>query len=184
MELTKDKKIGAAVILIIITLVIAGTVYIRMTSLGGINKDTVTLFSSNGDAPTYVDIHGNQVQLDEYLGRIMVVNSFASWTPFSATDLANLNELASRYNEEDVVFIAINRKETKEQVQRYVATLPAYDRIRYVIDQEDRFYVSVGGYAMPETLIFDAEGTMVEQIRGSLTVEQVDAIIMRILNPE
>ncbi len=184
MEFSRDKLIGLGIIVGIILVVIIGTIYVQLTSQSNINKETRTIFTSTNDAPTYVDIHGNQVQLDEYLGRIMVVNSFASWSPFSAADLANLNEVASRYNEEDVVFIAINRKETKEQVQRYVATLPAYDRIRYVIDQEDRFYVSVGGYAMPETLIFDTKGTVAEQIRGGLTVDQVDAIIKRIRNPE
>lgn len=155
-------------------------IYIKTTSLSNINEETRKIFSSESDTPTYVDIHGNQVRLDEYLGRVMIVNSFASWSPFAVTDLANLNELASRYNEEDVVFIAINRKETKEQVQRYVVTLPPYDRIRYVIDQEDRFYASVGGYAMPETVIFDQKGSIAEHIRGSVVVEQVTATLDRL----
>ena len=176
MELTRDKKIGLAIILAFVLLAIGLTVYLKI-STGSVSKETRDLFTSTVDSPTYTDIHGNQVQLDEYLGKILVVNSFASWSPFSETDLANLDELAKTFSDEDVVFLAINRKESKEQVQRYIATLPSYDHIRFVIDQEDRFYLSVGGYAMPETLIFATDGTIIEQVRGSVTKDVLAAKI-------
>lgn len=182
MELTRDKRIGIAIIIVFVLLAIGFTVYLKINGTGSINKETRDLFTNTTDTPTYTDIHGNSVQLNEYLGKILVVNSFASWSPFSETDLANLNEIAKSFPAEEVVFLAINRKESKEQVQRYIATLPTYDQIRFVIDQEDRFYLSVGGYAMPETLIFATDGTIIEQVRGSVSRELLATIIQEQLD--
>jgi len=48
-----------------------------------------------------------------------VVATWASWSPFSTADLNTLSELSSEFSDEEVVFMAINRKESKEQAARF-----------------------------------------------------------------
>lgn len=148
-----------------------------------VNESTREVFSDKEDDSTYyTDLAGNKVSLEQYLGRIMVVNSWASWSPFSVTELTSLQKLAEKYNTNEVVFLAINRKESKDQAQRFVNTLPELTSIEVVIDVDDHFYTSVGGYAMPETIIYDKTGNIIEHIHGTFKEEIVGGRIDELLN--
>jgi thiol-disulfide isomerase/thioredoxin len=136
-----------------------------------------SVFTSNETYATYTDLLGNPVALENYLGKTVVAVSWASWSPFSAADLTQLNLLAEETQSEEVVFLAINRKETREQAQRYIATLPELANILVVIDVEDKFYTLTGGYAMPETVVFDNAGKIILHHRGELPLDLVRATL-------
>ena len=126
----------------------------------------------------YITLDGHSVAIREYLGRTLFINSWASWSPLSRDELIALNEIAGEYKDKNVVFIALNRKETKEQAARFLATLPDLPNLVIIIDTEDHFYNSVGGYAMPETVIYDASGELVVHER----VPQTPSMIREQLN--
>ena len=140
-----------------------------------VSESTRSIFAdSEDDSVYYTDIHGNQISLEQYLGKILVVTSWASWSPFSTTELTALSELSIGYNQEDVVFLAINRKETREQAERFINTLPALNSsLILVLDTRDHFYQSIGGYAMPETVIYDVRGNIVEYAHGTMNKDQI-----------
>jgi len=118
---------------------------------------------------SYTDINGNPIDFASFRGKPLVVNSWASWMPFSQTELPLLIEAQDRHSN-TVTIIAINRMETKERARAF---LEAYniplDTILFLIDPTDHFYRSVGGYAMPETIFIDARGVIQNHIRGTLT---------------
>lgn len=121
----------------------------------------------------YTDLQGNPVTLSNYKGHVVVANVWASWSPFSATELSELQTIAQHYTDRGVVVLGINRKEEVPQVSRYTQTLPTVSAITFVIDRTDLFYRSVGGYAMPETIIFDTSGKVAYHIRGVLNPDEV-----------
>lgn len=146
-----------------------------------VNEETLAVFSNvEGEAP-YTDLQGNPISLDAYLGNILVVATWASWSPFSTADINMLRELSGVYSDRDVVFMAINRKETKEQAARFVATLPSLEGLVVALDPRDAFYTAVGGYAMPEIVIYNQVGEIVEHFRGVATKEQVEGKINELL---
>jgi thiol-disulfide isomerase/thioredoxin len=165
--------------LLAVLLVVSGVVtyFVVTQNTARVSDDTRELFTGASDTITYIDLNGNKLALEDFLGQIIVVASWASWSPFSATDLVALETFARDYEGEDVVFIAINRKETKEQAARYIATLPPFTHLKLVIDTEDRFYTSVGGYAMPETVIFDSVGEVVFHDRGVTSIDRITATL-------
>lgn len=145
------------------------------------NQADETLFSDAGESP-YVDKNGNGVSLEGNLGKVIVVNSWASWSPFSVEELQSLNQFASEYKDKNVVVIAVNRKETKEQAERFLATLPPLENLQVVIDTKDFFYGAVGGYAMPETVFYDSRGTIIEHRQGAVSLEDTKRIVDSIIN--
>ncbi len=167
--------IGALFVCIVLVSLYTYTVVKR--SHFGVSEEAKAIFSDAGGI-VYKNITGNTVSLDSYLGKVIVVTSWASWSPFSAADLTALNELAGQSGEE-VVFLAINRKETKDQALRYLATLPEFPNLVIVLDQDDRFYNLVEGYAMPETVVFDTRGEIILHDRGVFSVDNVKAAIER-----
>lgn len=130
------------------------------------------------------DLSGEPITLDQFEGRVLVVNSWASWCPFCRDELPRLAEIARSYADEDVTVLAINREESKEQAERFLNSIDAdLSGITFVLDTEDVFYESIAGFTMPETVFYDRAGEIVVHKRGDLGQSElrqhVDAVLQR-----
>ncbi|MBY0310019.1 TlpA family protein disulfide reductase [Patescibacteria group bacterium] len=130
------------------------------------------LFSAEAKA-AYKDMEGREISLETYEDDVVVVTSWASWCPQCAGELTLLNEAVIERNDERLTVLAINRNEPKDQAQRFIATLPSLARINFVLDNQDFFFGSVDGYAMPETIFYNQAGEIVLHKRGNLTPDEV-----------
>lgn len=180
----KQNKIVIAVLLVVVILVSTVTFFIRYQNATAIPEETQRLFAGEDGGQTYTDINGNQVSLEQYLGKILIVTTWASWSPFTTPDLTVLNEVVSNYDSNEVVALGLNRMETRVQAERYMATMPELPHITLVIDTDDFFYKSVGGYAVPETLVFNSKGEIAEHIRGVIVKDQMTALVDSLLEQD
>jgi thiol-disulfide isomerase/thioredoxin len=136
-----------------------------------INSETRSVFAvEEGEAP-YSDLYGKPVALEKYIGEPLVVVTWASWSPFSEADIKTLSALSKEY--EYATFMAMNRKEPKEQAQRYVNTLSDIDGVLIVLDPRDEFYTAIDGYAMPEVVVYNKRGDIILHERGVTNVESI-----------
>jgi thiol-disulfide isomerase/thioredoxin len=110
-----------------------------------------------------------------------VVNSWASWSPFSVQELKDLETIASENKDNNIVFIAINRKEPKENAKLFLQSIQAFSHIQFVIDVGDTYYTSVGGFSMPETVIYDTKGAIVEHKRGNMSIDEIRTLVTTVL---
>jgi thiol-disulfide isomerase/thioredoxin len=171
-------------IILVVVLLAALTVYIRTTSRDrALNEANKTLFSDD-KAALFLDAQSNPITLDTYADKILVVNVWASWSPYTALEFPILNELAEQYNDKGVSFLAMNRKENQPQIERYLASIPTYERIEQIIDVNDFFYAGIDGYAMPETIIYDSKGKIIQHIRGVVVKSELETILNQILEAE
>ena len=129
----------------------------------------------------FSDFDGNKADLDQYLGEVLVVTSWASWSPFSGAELQLLSQTAESYADQGVVVLAINRGEPQSTAERYLRTIGVEGRVRLIVDPDDRYYKAIGGYTMPETLFYDRKGNIVSHKRGTLTQDSVQESIERAL---
>lgn len=166
--------------IVLIGSVITGVVVYK--SKTAVVETTREIFATSADTITYTDIEGRELALEDYLGKVLVVVSWASWSPFSAADLESLDTLAAEIASPEVVFIAMNRKETKEQAARYLSPLRDYPNLILVIDTEDKFYTAVGGYAMPESLVFNQKGEVILHDRGVTNIAALRSAISTALS--
>lgn len=141
------------------------------------NKPAMKAFTINQGEASYTDLAGNPISLTDFVGKIIVVNVWASWSPFSANDLQNLVDIAKEVNEEEIEILAINRAEPATTAERYLSTIGVLDNVTLVLDPGDKYYKSIGGYAMPETVIYDKEGNVFSHRRGVIKKEEVEADI-------
>lgn len=165
-QLTTKQKGLLLLLALAILGALAATVLVVYRNSHAVDESTRNIFTSTPGQATYTDVNGAERSLEDYLGQVLVVTSWASWSPFTQNDFTSLNLIADDYAGRDVVFMAINRKETKDQAARYLSTISEYKNLLIVIDTEDRFYSSVAGYAMPETLVFDKTGAITLHLRG------------------
>jgi len=166
--------------IIIALLIIAGMVTFSVLRQQGTelrNDAQSDLLGSEDEQAVYTDLLGNPVSLENYAGKVLIINSWASWSPFSQTELTSLQTLASEFRDAPAVFLGINRQEPREQATRFVETLPNISLVTIVIDTTDHFYKAIEGYAMPETIIYNADGTTSRHIRGTFNESELRSII-------
>ena len=132
----------------------------------------------------YRDLSGAPVSLDSFSGKVRVVNSWASWSPLSKTELQELDKLAAAYADRGVVVIAINRNEDPVRAQRFIDTVGPFTHITFVMDGDDTFYDRMDGKAMPETLFFDKDGTIVMHARGELSYDAMTSYVETALSAQ
>lgn len=141
------------------------------------NSQAGVSLSTDEKTSPYTDLNGDPVALSDYVGEILVVNSWASWCPFCKTELEELSGLAAEYSDEDIRILAINRAEPATTAQRFLRNVKTTSEILLILDNDDRYYKSIEGYTMPETVFYDRKGNIVKHHHGDMTVSQMKEYI-------
>jgi len=126
------------------------------------------------------DYSAEEVHLYDYRRHPLVAYTWASWCTYCADELKNLSALKKKYGEE-VTVIAINRGEDRATAKAYSDPLQLSDQIKLFLDKDDKFFKSIGGYAMPETIFVDPAGNIVFHQRGPMKIGEVEAQIQSLL---
>lgn len=169
--------IVGGVLLTILVVVAAVTYHVRSVREEAARNQAAADLYGAGEA-TYTDMLGNTIDLSEVAeDTVVVVTSWASWCPQCAGELALIDSIVAERDAAEVRALAINRMEPKEQAARFMGTLPEFSRLTFVLDNQDFYFRSVEGYAMPETLVYNRNGEVVLHKRGNLTTDELRAAV-------
>lgn len=130
----------------------------------------------------YTDLEGNPVSLTTFKGKPLIVNSWASWMPFSQTELPMLAKIKEERGD-TIHILAINRMEDKAVIKSFMNAFSIPNSIVFLVDPSDHYYKVTGGYAMPETIFYDEDGVIITHKRGPLTEEELRAQVEAMLAP-
>lgn len=128
----------------------------------------------------YKDMSGAPVDLALYEDTPIIVNAWATWSPFSATELVTLASLKREYGDVFEV-IAINRKESPGTITAYLGQIGDTSGITFLQDETDHFFNTVTGFAMPESVFYNRDGKIVAHVRGTMTEAEMRAHIETML---
>ena len=127
------------------------------------------------------DYSGQTVSLADFVGTPLVINSWAAWCPFCKKELPDFAAAQKEFGEQ-VVIIAIDRAESLEVSKKYSDELGATDDLIFLLDPDDSFYQSIGGFSMPETIFVDRDGFIREHKRGPMELDEMREKINNLLN--
>jgi thiol-disulfide isomerase/thioredoxin len=113
------------------------------------------------------DFDGKEVPMYSFRRQIMVAYAWASWCTYCGEELKRLATLKKTYGDK-IQIVAVNRAEPKIAAQDYINKLGLGDDVELLLDPDDSFFKSIGGYAMPETVFIDVGGNVVYHQRGPL----------------
>ncbi|QQR65249.1 TlpA family protein disulfide reductase [Candidatus Kaiserbacteria bacterium] len=171
--LTVKQKIGLGLLIGIVLMCGAVLFALRspLSPFSGLHNDLKTI-----EPPveqSYTDLDGNPVKLSDFRGKPLIINSWATWMPFSKEELEALSTLKESKGDA-LTILAINRMEDKAVIRAYLATYSIDDsKIIFLVDPADTFYKGVGGYAMPETVFYATDGVITVHTRGVLAPEDL-----------
>lgn len=117
-------------------------------------------------ALTLYDGHGAPVQLQDYRGKPLVINLWASWCPPCRREMPVLAQAQAR--EGGSTFLFVNQGESAEAIAHFLAN-SALPLENVLLDQDARLGRQVGSGALPTTLFYDAGGRRVGSHLGELS---------------
>jgi thiol-disulfide isomerase/thioredoxin len=123
------------------------------------------------------DLSGRAFRLDDFRGRVYVVNLWATWCGPCRLEIPGFNKIYEDYRARGVEFVGLTAEdpeEDSEKVKEFVSEL----RMTYRIGWVDRATVvslatwnmqsttRPGSFAIPQTFVVGADGRVVLRVRG------------------
>mgnify|MGYP001812895849 CR=1 FL=1 len=124
---------------------------------------------------------GEPATLNDYAGRPVVVNFWASWCPSCVAEMSAAFLPAQLSLGDQVDFLGLNIQDEREKALELVnETGVLFDLAE---DREGALYTALGGLGMPFTVFVSADGRVVAVHNGPLTESQlVDKIVEVLLS--
>ncbi|MBI2175195.1 MAG: TlpA family protein disulfide reductase [Parcubacteria group bacterium] len=176
---------------VIITLAAIGVVVFRKRGEGGVAAREETNISvaeekalpDLGEAPDFTlkNYAGETVRLSAIAGgKAAVVNSWAVWCPFCRDELSDFARLQQEFGE-NVVVVAVDRAESLEKAKGFTDQLGVSDDLTFLLDPQDAFYRSIGGFSMPETIFVDHAGRIRIHKRGPMDFAEMKEKVAQLI---
>ncbi len=126
------------------------------------------------------DLDGKVHSLNDYSGRILVLNFWATWCPPCLSEITKLNDLYEKYKTDglEIVGIALD-KDSLDLVAPFVKE----NQIKYTVllgDQETLGQLK-NFKGLPTTLVFDGKGEIRKKFDGSFEEQEMEETLQPLL---
>ena len=114
----------------------------------------------------------NDLNLDSYDGKVVVVDFWASWCVPCRRSFPWMNEMQAKYSEQGLIILAINVDRKAENAAAFLQKYPAHFKVIYDAEAElaKEFNVEV----MPSSIIIGRDGEVVERHTGFKVKRQAE----------
>ena len=124
-----------------------------------------------GKAPGF-DLPARSVRLDDYAGKVVYLDFWASWCGPCKQSFPWLNELQIKHGAKGLQIIGINLDTKLEDGLRFLATTPAVFTVAF--DPAGKSAKQYGIKGMPSSVLIDREGKVAYMHAGFNGVSQVE----------
>jgi thiol-disulfide isomerase/thioredoxin len=146
---------------------------IFLAVLGGLFASFVV--SASADSFLFKDLQGHEQRLQDYRGKWVLVNFWATWCPPCLEEIPDLIELHEAHRKSDLVVIGVALDSTKESVVEFVAK----KKVSYpIVFGNYDMAAQVGEVeALPTSYLYDPAGRLVSYQQGMVTKTSVESYI-------
>ncbi|WP_187296336.1 TlpA family protein disulfide reductase [Tepidibacter mesophilus] len=133
-------------------------------------------------APSFTikNLNGEDVSLSDYEGKIVIINFWATWCGYCDKEMPDLQRI---YKEnEDLVVLAVDVKESKDQVQSYIDN-GNYD-FPVLLDENGETAITYLVSAFPTSYFVDKNGILLGAVQGMMTYDKMNNILEQIRDNE
>lgn len=123
-------------------------------------------------APNFIlkDISGRTVALEDYNGKIIVVDFWATWCPPCRRSIPELIRLQDTYRDEGVVILGVSVDDPAKADDRYLRSFKEKYRMNYVVLRGNNDvlndYFGNERLGIPTLFVINREGKIVERHNG------------------
>ena len=134
---------------------------------------------SEQPAPNFSIKHlldGNQVTLNQYQGKVVYLDFWASWCPPCLKSFPFMEDLQTQYGKQGLVVLAVNLDENTEDAKEFLKEISARNtsNLYQIVITSGRFFIMVNNFSGQErvqSLMINLSNTLVEQIDKKNSIE-------------
>jgi len=135
-------------------------------------------------APNFVlpDYGQKAVYLDQFAGKVVFVNFWASWCTFCEQEMPDIVRLAERFPD-DLVVLAVNRGESKGTAKGWSDghDFPDLPNVHWLLDQREDVVDEYRVEGMPQSFFIDANGNVHQELRRVTDYEEIRGTLENML---
>ena len=132
---------------------------------------------------TLTDLNGKTHSLNDYRGKIVLLNFWATWCKPCTTEMPAMQACYDRLRDKGFVVLAVNELEDEAKVREHIKTHG--HTFPVLMDKDNRVANQYGVFGLPVSVFIDEKGMIQEYIKGGLLTEQkIVEVVSRIQNHE
>ncbi|MEF2964393.1 redoxin domain-containing protein [Paenibacillus sp. M1] len=166
------------IIILFIIVILGGYAVSAAVSGGGSGKPAV------GDKPPAIKLlglDGSVHTLEEYKGKAVVINFWATWCTYCVSEMPALQAQWQKWRDQGVVVLGINTGEDEMTVRNFTEQLGVDFPVLY--DSDNEAVQSYGVVPMPTTFFVDPKGKIASIHEGELNLATLNDQIRQLLSP-
>ena len=146
-------RVAIALLLVALVAVIYRSFHERIVGVG----DSAPDFSVVAD-------NGRTVSLENFGGRLLILNFWATWCPPCIQEMPSLDELQKRFKDSGVVVLGLSVDKNEKDYRNLLSK--ANVSFLTARDPENRINQEYGTFKFPETYIISKDGKVIQKIIG------------------
>ena len=123
---------------------------------------------------TLQDRAGQTHRLEDYRGKVVLVNFWATWCPPCIAELPSMQRLADRMADQPFEVLAINVEESAFRVWKFMQMVGV--RFTVLLDEKRETFEAWGGSVFPTSYLVDKEGNIRYAAYGPLEWDSEEAM--------
>lgn len=128
------------------------------------------------------DLSGRQASIEEYRGKIVLVDFWATWCEACKEEMPDLKRLYQKLRPQGVEFLAPSMDEDgKKALLPFVAQFEVPWRVLLANDEAARAY---GVFGLPTKFLIDPSGVIVRRYVGPVEVSELERDVLSLLKKE
>lgn len=163
---------AAAVVIVLALLAVGAFKFLLEPRLTAAPRDfqTLQLMETEGVASfEFTDLDGKKAELKQMMGKVVIVNFWASWCAPCIEEVPSLIKLVKEFKG-DVQLIAVSGDSSREDIDVFLKSFPDLraENIHLVWDQDRSFMKKFEVIRLPESLVLGKDHKLVKKIVGTI----------------
>ena len=138
----------------------------------------------------FLDARGVEVSLEDFRGRVLILNLWAPWCVPCLAEMPSLDRLAARLPEKDFAIVAVTKDPIGDSPSKRLFEKMGLARLGLYLDPKGQLENEIGVRGYPTTLIIGADGVPLARREGAANwdsdemVARLEALKARSRRPE
>jgi len=132
------------------------------------------------------DMDGEMHALQDYRGKVVLINFWATWCPPCRREMPALERLFQTLSEEPFAVLAVNQWEDADHVFAYMGDLNVFPSFPILFDPQSSVSEEFGVKGLPTSFLLDRQGRVVFRAVGGRAFDhpEVERLIRELLHAD
>ncbi len=132
--------------------------------------------ASGAPVKEFTSVSGETVRVDDFKGKLLIINFWASWCPPCVDEIPSLVKLREKYQDKMHV-IAVSSDLSMDDIVAFKKSFPDFGEPNFTIvwDQSKALIQAFGIAKLPETIVIGPNGLAIKKIVGTIDWMSEDA---------